>query len=253
MGHSTTGLHPHITHPRLQPLGEDLWTVRAPLRMGFLELGTRMTVARLPDGSLWLHSPVAPTTDLRRELDALGPVRHIVAPSKMHNLFAGPFAEAYPQARVYLAPGLREKVRALPCDEVLGDSAPAAWGEVFAQRVYDAAPMMNEVVFCHRPSRTLILTDLCFNVRRSPGLVTRCFHGVWGTWQRFGPSRAERFITKDRARARRTLDAVLGWDFERVSVCHGEVLETGGREAMRRAFADWLPASSPRAAVEHAR
>lgn len=99
MGQAKGGLHPHITHPRLQPLADDLWTVRAPLKLGGLEIGTRMTVARLADGSLWLHSPVRPTADLTKELDALGPVRHIVAPSKMHHLFLMPFAEKYPEAR----------------------------------------------------------------------------------------------------------------------------------------------------------
>jgi hypothetical protein len=34
-----------------------------------------------------------------------------------------------------------------------------------------------------------------------------------------------------------SLDRILEWDFDRVTVTHGEVLETGGPAALRSAFA----------------
>jgi hypothetical protein len=36
-----------------------------------------------------------------------------------------------------------------------------------------------------------------------------------------------------------SLDRILSWDFDRVIVGHGELLETGGRSAFRDAYA-WL-------------
>jgi hypothetical protein len=33
------------------------------------------------------------------------------------------------------------------------------------------------------------------------------------------------------------MDTILGWDFERVIVSHGDVLETGGRDRLAAAFA----------------
>ena len=36
-----------------------------------------------------------------------------------------------------------------------------------------------------------------------------------------------------------SIDLILAWDFERVTVAHGDVLETGGRAALRESFA-WL-------------
>ena len=98
---------------------------------------------------------------------------------------------------------------------------------------------MNEVVFLHRASRTLVVTDLCFNVRHSDHLGTRLFMRVNGAYGRFGPSRLLRSLVRDRPALRASLERILAWDFERVVVTHGEVLEHGGRDALRAGFA-WL-------------
>jgi hypothetical protein len=55
----------------------------------------------------------------------------------------------------------------------------------------------------------------------------------------FGPTYLERLLVRDRAAARRSLERILAWDFERVVVAHGAVLESGGREALRAAYT-WL-------------
>jgi len=38
---------------------------------------------------------------------------------------------------------------------------------------------------------------------------------------------------------RGSIDRILSWDFDRVTVTHGEMVETEGREELRAAFA-WL-------------
>ena len=64
----------------MRELDEGLWVEDRPLRLLGIEVGARMTVVRLEDGGLFLHSPVALDADLRSDLDALGPVRCVVAP-----------------------------------------------------------------------------------------------------------------------------------------------------------------------------
>ena len=98
-----------------------------PLRFFGAEIGTRMTVVWLSDGGLFVHSPVQLDLPGRRALDALGPVRAVVAPNRLHHLFVGGWREAYPDARLYAAPGLPEKRSDLSFDAVLGDEPPAAW------------------------------------------------------------------------------------------------------------------------------
>ena len=95
---------------------------------------------------------------------------------------------------------------------------------------------LHEVVLFHRSSRTVVLTDLCFNIHRSSSRVARLFFRANGMWQRFGPSRMIRHLVSDRAAFRRSLDHVLRWDFERIVPGHGDVIEHGGPARLRAAW-----------------
>ena len=217
---------------------DGLWTADAPLRLfGLLEIGTRMTVVRLSSGDLWVHSPIAPST-VRGELDALGPVRHVVAPNLFHHLYAGPFRDAYRQARLWSAPGLARKRRDLRFDEELGASPPAAWAADLDQQPIEGS-RLGEVVFLHRRSRTLISSDLVAHIGDDANLSARIYGRLFGF--RRGPvvPRTLRLGYRDRAAARSSLDAVLAWDFDRVVLAHGRVIESGGKDVVRRAF-EWL-------------
>ena len=225
--------------PPLRPLAPDLWAVERPQRFYGLEVGTRMTVIRLADGSLLLHSPVWLDAELRRELDAIGPVRFAVAPNRVHHLYAGKVAEAYPGARLWVGPGLERKRPDLVFEGVLGDEAPAEWRGQVDQLLFRGRPFENEIVFLHRASRTLILCDLAFNFGPRTVLPTRILMSLIRSYGFFGPTKLDPLLIRDRAAARASLQRILAWDFERVIVAHGDVLETGGREALRRGYA-WL-------------
>lgn len=223
----------------LRELAEDLWVVERPLRFGGVELGTRMSVVRLHDGSLFLHSPVALDDALRAALLRIGTPRYAVAPNRFHHLFAGDYRKAFEGVRLYAAPGLPGKRRDLAFDAVLDDTAPPQWHGQIDQEFFKGFPMMNEVVFCHRASRTLLTCDLAFHIGREAPLATRVAFRLLGSYGRFGPTLVERLLIRDRAAARGSLERILAWDFARVVVTHGSVLESGGREALRDAYA-WL-------------
>jgi hypothetical protein len=225
----------------LRQLDRDLWAIDQPLRVGGLELGARTCLVRLADGGLLVHAPGPRTAALRGEIEALGPVRALIAPNLLHHLSLAEAARAFPQARVFAAPRLREKLGgAVRIDEVLAEKEPALWANQLEQRIVEGAPGLGEVAFLHRASRTLLCLDLCFNVRGSPSRFTRLFMRANGAFGRFGPSRLFRYaILKDPRAMRASVDRILAWDFERVSVAHGEVLEHGGHAALRESFA-WL-------------
>jgi hypothetical protein len=75
----------------LKSIAHEVWVADQPLKFFGLALGSRMTVIRLPDGRLWVHSPVRLDEELLSELQALGPVGFLVAPSKVHHLFIKPY------------------------------------------------------------------------------------------------------------------------------------------------------------------
>lgn len=223
----------------LTALAEDLWVRDQPQRFYGVEVGTRMTVVRLADGGLWLHSPVRPTPELRAAVDALGPVRWLIAPNRWHHLYAGDWQAAYPGAAVYGAPGLADKRKDLTLAGVLDDAAPAGWAGQIDQLARGGAPMMSEVVFLHRKSRSLIVSDTAHNFGDGTPAGTRVFFTLLGGWRGFRTTAADRMVTRDRQKARTSLERMLAWDFDRIVVCHGAVLESGGKEALRRAY-DWL-------------
>jgi hypothetical protein len=223
----------------LAAIADELWAFDWPFRVAGIRLGARMTVARLAGGRLWLHSPVPLGAGERAALDALGSVRYVVAPSKVHHLFVAPLLDAYPNARAYAAPGLSDKRPELPFHAELGEHPPAEWADEIEQTLLRGAPLMNEIIFFHRPSRSLIVTDAAFNIASSDHRWTRAYLRLMGAYGGFAQSKMVRLCVRDRAAVRESLDRVLAWDFDRVIVAHGAVLETGGRQALRAAFA-WL-------------
>ena len=121
---------------------------------------------------------------------------------------------------------------------MLGDwPKPPGWPADVDYLPIRGAPLLNEIAFLHRPSRTLVLTDLVFNVQPGESNRARFFHWVVGATGRFGPHRLIRTAFRDKAAVRESIDRMLGWDFDRVVMSHGRVLETGGRAAIEAVFA----------------
>jgi len=196
-----------------------------------------MTVIRLASGELIVHSPGPISPELRAELDALGRVGFIVVPAA-HGRFAAGAARSFPSARLLAAPRAPWRRGSLAFHASLADQPPAEWaGRVESHLVLGFR--LGEVLLFHRPSRTLVLTDLCFNVQRSSSRAARMFFRANGMWRHFGPSRLIRVLAvSDRAALQRSLDRVLQWDFERILPGHGDIVEQGGPAAFRAA---WLP------------
>lgn len=228
----------------LREIASDLWVAEQPLRyMGF-EMGRRMAVIRLAGGALLVHSPASLSGSLRRELDALGEVGFVVPASILHgHLYMEQYRDAYPQAKLFGVPGLQRKRPDLRFEGELGASPEAAWIEEVDQKRFDghrvAGRVLNEVEFFHRKTRTLITGDLCFNIGPEWPLMTRLL--AWGPRmrRRLGPTVAFRMGIRDRSAARRSVERILDWDFDRILPGHGEIVESGGRDRFRRDFA-WL-------------
>ena len=167
--------------PPPRAIADGLWTIDRQLRLSGVTMPTRMTVLRLPGRGLLLHSPIRLDDPTREAIGALGRVDALVAPNSFHYLFLAEQIAAHPGAAVYLAPGLRERRRDLPSGVVLGDEPPATWAADMDQLVFGPMQGVSEVVFFHRPTVTLILTDLAFACRTSdrPGSVPCGASSAW--------------------------------------------------------------------------
>lgn len=227
----------------LRPFGPDIWTAEGPAvtaALGF-RYATRMVVIRLADGGVFLWSPVALTDALKAEIDAIGPVRFLIAPNSLHHVFIGDWQRACPQAQVHAAPGLGAKRPDLRLDGTLGDAPAPGWAGQIDQVPVPGNAITTEVVFFHRASRTAIFTDL---IQQFPpgwfagwrGLVAR-LDGMVGPEP--AVPRKFRVAFTGRADARAAVRRILDWPVDRVLMAHGAPVETDGGLFLRRAFG-WL-------------
>ncbi|MEZ4323248.1 MAG: hypothetical protein R3F61_37640 [Myxococcota bacterium] len=200
------------------------------LRFFGIPMGARMTVLEL-EGGLLVHSPVDvdPST-----LEALGEPRWAVAPNKFHHLYVKRFADAGVES--WCAPGLVAKRPDVAFAGELDGTSP--FGDEVTVVPLKCFPLTNEVVLLHHPSRTLVLTDLVFNIDANAPWLTRtamwCACGYPGC----RTTTLERVAMK-RPIAREEIGGLLELDFDRVVMAHGNVIDTGGKDALAGAFA-WL-------------
>jgi len=226
----------------LQNVAEGVWVAHQPLKAGGLvPLGTRMSVLRLSDGGLFLHSPIRRTAELAAAVDALGPVRVITAPNKLHHLFVGDWISAYPSARSYAAKGLPEKRKDLGFSGVWDDNTVDGVSDCLEHVCVRGMPALNEVDFYHRPSRSLVITDLALNFTRneSDSLVSRIYYRLTGAGAGLGQNAVVRMVIKDKARVLESIDRILAWDFQRILLCHGDLVLKDAKAKLQKAT-DWL-------------
>jgi hypothetical protein len=205
-----------------------------------------MVVARLANGGLFLWSPTEPDEGLRSEVDALGPVRHLVSPNKIHYSHMSAWTRAYPGATAWASPGARERAAARGADVAfdadLGDEPEGAWSEDLDQLLFRGSRFMEEIVFFHRKTRTLVLADLIENFE--PGKVGRPWRWLVrlaGAADPDGKAPIDLRLTfsggKEAARA--SFERMVAWSPERVIMAHGRPYGRNGTEELRRAFR-WL-------------
>ena len=220
----------------LEPVAADLWTAEVPLRYLGIQVGRRTSVVRLATGALLVHSPAPLNEELRAELAELGDVRFVVPASDLHgHLGMEQYAVAYPRVELFAAPGLIAKRPDLTFAGELGADPDLRWAPDL-----DQTPLLghrlHEFEFLHRSSRTLITGDLCFNIGPNRPRLTRIFANGPRVGRHLGPTLLFRSFVPDKHAARRSIERILEWDFDRIIPGHGDVFETGGHDAFRDAM-----------------
>ncbi|HVZ06617.1 DUF4336 domain-containing protein [Rhodopila sp.] len=224
---------------------DGLWLVEGDIVSFFCApYPTRSVIARLADGSLWVWSPVKLTANLRVEMDGLGAVRHLVSPNKLHHLYLAEWKAAFPDASLWGPQSTIKKRSDLPFREALTDVPPPEWQLDIDQAWFRGSFAMDEIVFLHRPSATIIIADL---MQRFSDQFLR---EHWGPWRFFArldgltedQARAPlewRLSFVNRAPARRARDKMLSWNGRQVIVAHGEWLRSNANAQLVKSFS-WL-------------
>jgi hypothetical protein len=207
-----------------------------------LRMPTRMTVLPFGDGALALVSPVPLDQQKLAELAALGDVRYLIAPNLLHSLYLQAAAERFPAARVLAPSRLREKQPGLRIDATLESGLPDDLAQAVELVAVAGAPALDEFLFFHRASRTLVATDLVFNMVAPEGWFTNLVLTLVGCRGKLAQSRAWRFAVRDRSAARASVERALALPFETLVVAHGEVVREQARVRLGEALS-WLLSS----------
>ncbi len=228
-----------------KPVAHDLWIVDGPeIRMRYfgttLPFPTRMTVVRLPSGGLWLHSPIAWNEALGAALDTLGPVQYLVAPNTLHYWYMPQWQAHFPQARSFALAGLARRARLpLKIDETLSEQSPPDWCNVLDQCIVPGS-LLSEADFFHRPSKTLILTDLIenFEVARVRSPLLRWAIKAFGVADPDGkaPIDMQWSFVGHRKSVRAAAQRMISWEPEQIIIAHGRCYHTQAVDELRRAF-----------------
>jgi hypothetical protein len=211
-----------------------------------LDLPVRMTVIRLSSGEVWLHSPTRWDRRLQNAIEAVGPIGHLVAPSAAHWVFIKDWQQHCPEAVTWAAPKLGDRAQvnkaAVRFDNELGERPPAAWVGEMEQTIIPGGGGFREVAFFHKPSRTLLLTDLIVNLEPEKlPVATRLFAKLTGTLAPDGkaPAYLRLIIGLQRREAAAAAARLVAWAPERVIFAHGRWFERGGTAAIKRSLR-WL-------------
>jgi Domain of unknown function (DUF4336) len=222
----------------LKNLGAGLW-VRDGEWYG-TAFRRRMTVMALKNGDLVIHNPFQLNEEDLSDLKSLGKIVGIVMPNTFHGDDVGWIAERVPDAKVFVPAPILHKIKMKHrVDGTLEADWPHEWSSDIKCLPIEGLRFLHESVFFHCNSKTLVLTDLAFNM--AAGDFKNSIERKLMAWNRvglgFGPSwLCNRLFTRDLGSRWRSIETLLNWDFDRVIVNHGKIVEHDGKTLMNSAF-----------------
>jgi hypothetical protein len=240
------------TYPPLNTLksvATDVWIVDGPIiRFGMpwpkLPFPTRMTIIRVGERELFVHSPTPLIPSLRTELAEVGEPRWIIGPNRIHFWWIPEWRAAFPLADVYLAPHILEqsagRIDFGTCP--LEHDSGYPWDQDIATLSVTGS-YMTEVDFFHHASRTLLLTDLIenFEPQKLDSLMAHWLTWLAGVQDPDGQMPRDMRLTfnKQRPQLKAAVERMIRFDPERVIIAHGRWYDRNGTRELRRAFR-WL-------------
>ncbi|BAY86390.1 hypothetical protein NIES267_58970 [Calothrix parasitica NIES-267] len=227
----------------LKKVDTNIWVTEQKLKYWGLEVGTRMTIIRLENGELVVISPIKVDSKTINQINEIGKVSIIIAPNLYHHLSISDFKYIYPDAKIFAAPGLDSKRQDIDFDKIINQGKIGAKDELeyflfegFKILDLKGASPLNEIVFFHQKSQTLILTDTAFHFDETFPFTTQLTMRVIGGYKKLEPSILEKLAIREKQKVKNSIQTVLKWNFERVIVAHGSILDNQGKEELEKGY-----------------
>ncbi|MGT2666793.1 DUF4336 domain-containing protein [Streptococcus rifensis] len=233
----------------VKAVGENIWIVDGDaVDMDFkvfsVPFSTRMTIIRLESEGLFIHSPIRLTSSVKQAVDQLGKVAYIIAPNKLHYSFIEEWSHAYPEAQVWVAPGLEKKLLKSWAGEntfVLSQDNSPAWQREIDFLPFRGSVYIEEIVFYHKLSQTLILTDLIENIElHNPSFAQRLLFKLGdNTYPNGRTPRDLRLSFFHKKMARQCYEQMIAWQPKNITLAHGQCFFGNAMAHLPKAFF-WL-------------
>jgi hypothetical protein len=222
---------------------DTLWVSERAVWFGGVRLRSKTTVVRLSEGGLWVHSPGPPTDLVCAALDVLGPVRWIVVPNRFHHLATPAMAARYPDARVVGPPSVRRRNPNVSLAMAADDEDYVGATPELMPVPLRGVPFLDETVFFHRASGSLIAADLLISCGTHDHWTWRMAARLWGRYGRYGTPPDVRLKTRASSAAAESLAQICSLPIQRILVAHADPLTDRPVERLAEAWAF----ASPRA------
>lgn len=219
-----------------------IWACERPVRFGGVRIRSRTTVVRLSGNALWVHSPCPPTDEVCAALDALGEVRWIVVPNRFHHLEAPATAARYPKARVVgrksaEARNPQVKVGLSTDDPAYVDATP----ELVSMNL-DGVPFLDETVFFHAGSGSLIAADLLISACARDHWTWKMAARIWGRYEKTGTPPDVRWNTRANPAVAESIARIRALPVQRILVAHADPITDRPVEQLAKAWDFAIPA-----------
>ena len=223
----------------IDSISDNIWSVPSPLSVfGFIQLNTRMTIIRMNNGNLFLHSPIPWTTELNTLIQELGRIEYIVAPSCFHHLFVGDWKRHHPEAKLCGPRGLLKKRTDLDFDVELTPQTQFPWDEEIHTIPLGGMPIVQEYLFFHKSSETLIITDFMFYMPLSTGF-TSWYASFNGVKSNLATPLLFKSAIKNKKEFLHSIEGLKQLSVSNISLCHHHIIKENAQEALLSALAKW--------------
>jgi hypothetical protein len=217
-------------------LADEVALISFPWRVLGIDFRRNVTLLRLADGRVVVHSTAPFTQQDIVAIRRFGEPSWLVEATLMHDTFAKEGRKAL-QNIPYLAPAGFSEATGVRTESL--SPLPQEWdGEIDVLRIDGAR--MNEHALFHRRSRTLVLADLFFSFPQEASGWPRFFvRHVMRLPRLFGISAVYRlFVIRDKEAFAHSMRALLALDFERLVVAHCQAIETDAKHTVEQALRD---------------
>lgn len=202
-----------------------------------VNFGCTMTAIRLKNGDVVLHSPISIDDQTFDTLTNFGCVKHIISPSLMHHSYLTEATQRFPEATVYGVSGL-EKIYPSLLFKELNDSASFNWSLELQYVCLKGIPKLNECIFYHQQSQSIIVTDLLFNISNKSGW-SKLFFKCYGIYNRLTTTKLFKTFISDKDSFKKSLDKIIALPKKHIIMSHGSTISEQANETFKNAF-NWI-------------